>query len=199
MSELKDYYEKNKNVIRLIDIAADLDISEMHLRNVLKGEHMSTKMKRKVNNYLAQKLHKVETTLPAQVETKKVISKKVISQKIVFNYNTGQWENFSDVYFNVLLNSYGEVNIENELNKMSAWLMSNKNKRKSNFERFINIWLSKCQDKNTLPQRTQMLSFKQQASQNRLKRAQQKFNELTEKEKKEKENEKRKSLLENNN
>ena len=56
MSELREWYEKNKNNIRLIDIAAALDISEMHLRNVLKDEHMSVKMKRKVNNYLAQKL-----------------------------------------------------------------------------------------------------------------------------------------------
>ena len=191
MSELREWAIKNG--VKLKKIAKDLDISEVHLQSVLKDKHMSAKMKRKVDNYLAQKLQVEMPELPV-----KKLQKKIKTQRVNFNYDTGKWENFSDVYFNVLADSYKEVNVENELNKMSAWLMSNVNKRKSNFERFINVWLLKCQDKNTMPQRTQMLSFKQQTSKALEEWAQKKFNEITKKEERGAQDEKRKNLLENN-
>ncbi len=198
MSELREWAIRNG--VKLKKIAKDLDISEVHLQSVLKGEHMSAKMKRKIDNYLAQKLQVEIPELPVKMPDLPVkkLQKKIKTQRVNFNYDTGKWDNFSDVYFNVLANSYKEVNIENELNKMSAWLMSNTNKRKSNFERFINVWLSKCQDKNTMPQRTQMLSFKQQANKSLEEWAQRKFNEITEKEERGAQDEKRKNLLENN-
>ena len=71
--------------------------------------------------------------------------------KINFNYNTGKFENITDIYLTTINKAYPLINLQDELNKMAAWLISNIYKRKSNFEKFINSWLSKTQDKNTLP------------------------------------------------
>lgn len=42
--------------------------------------------------------------------------------------------------------AYPNVNIEQELEKCRAWLLSNTNKAKSNFKRFSNNWLAKAME-----------------------------------------------------
>ena len=83
----------------------------------------------------------------------------IVPNKIYFDYGTGQFKNITDTYLAVLSKSYPTVNLTQELDKMAAWLFSNQTKRKSNFERFINMWLNKVNNRITLPLNP---SFKQQ-------------------------------------
>lgn len=57
-------------------------------------------------------------------------------------------------FFNILIedksgwkDAYPAVDIESELRKMREWLLANPSKRKSNYRKFINNWLSREQDK----------------------------------------------------
>lgn len=57
-------------------------------------------------------------------------------------------------FFNILIedragwkDAYPAVDIESELRKMREWLLANPSKRKTNYRKFINNWLSREQDK----------------------------------------------------
>ncbi len=77
----------------------------------------------------------------------------VAKTKIGFDYKTAIW---SGLQQNPALiaswqEAYPGVDMRTEFNKMRAWLMSNPKNRKTNLERFISNWLSKAQDRASLP------------------------------------------------
>jgi hypothetical protein len=53
--------------------------------------------------------------------------------------------------------SYPRADIDGEIRKMDAWLLSNPAKRKKNYERFISSWLKRVND--TLPPSNPQFSF----------------------------------------
>ena len=67
--------------------------------------------------------------------------------KIVFNFETLKWENIKISDTSVWVKAYPACDIKAELNKMKSWLVANPSKRKTRYERFINNWLSRQQDK----------------------------------------------------
>ena len=67
--------------------------------------------------------------------------------KINFNFKTMDWENITVEDKKVWKEAYPACDINAELLKMKAWLLANPDKRKYNYKRFINNWLSKQQDK----------------------------------------------------
>ena len=67
--------------------------------------------------------------------------------KINFNFKTRDWENITVEDKKVWEEAYPACDIDMEFLKMKAWLLANPDKRKYNYKRFINNWLSKQQDK----------------------------------------------------
>jgi len=74
-------------------------------------------------------------------------SKKKEKPKINFNFETKEWENISQEDIKVWKEAYPACDIDFELKQMKAWLLANPKKRKKDYKRFINNWLSREQDR----------------------------------------------------
>ena len=78
-------------------------------------------------------------------EVEEEVSIKVL--KICFSFNTKSWENISKEDMDGWRETYPACNVEIELKKMREWLLSNPDKKKTQYRRFITNWLSRTQDK----------------------------------------------------
>lgn len=70
-----------------------------------------------------------------------------LEAKINFNFTTKEWENITENNMAFWKDTYPACDIEKELKKAKGWLVGNPKKKKSNYMRFINNWLSKAQDR----------------------------------------------------
>ena len=50
-------------------------------------------------------------------------------------------------FLDKMIDTYKKINVANEIKKMEGWLLSNPSKRKKQYTRFINNWLSNANDK----------------------------------------------------
>jgi len=66
-------------------------------------------------------------------------------EKITFDFSTSKFLNLNGK-IEKYKEKYPAVNVDSEILKMEAWLMSHPNNRKSQYMRFINSWLSRAQD-----------------------------------------------------
>jgi hypothetical protein len=84
------------------------------------------------------KLNKINNTniAPTKVEA-----------KVNFNFSIRKWENIKTSDMEFWKEIYPACDIEQELKKMAGWLIGNPKKKKSNYIRFINNWLTKTQDR----------------------------------------------------
>ena len=78
-------------------------------------------------------------------EEEEVLSIKVL--KISFSFNTKSWENISEEDLKGWKETYSACDIKIELLKMKEWLISNPEKKKVRYRRFITNWLGRAQDK----------------------------------------------------
>ena len=67
--------------------------------------------------------------------------------KIQFNFETEQWENVLPSDIERWKKTYPKCDINQELLFMADWLLSNPEKRKSNYKKFISNWLRRSQDR----------------------------------------------------
>ena len=51
------------------------------------------------------------------------------------------------VFLDKMITTYSKINVATEIKKMEGWLLSNPTKRKKQYTRFINNWLSSANDK----------------------------------------------------
>ena len=51
------------------------------------------------------------------------------------------------VFLDKMITTYSKINVATEIKKMEGWLLSNPSKRKKQYTRFINNWLSSANDK----------------------------------------------------
>ena len=51
------------------------------------------------------------------------------------------------VFIDKMISTYSKINVASEIKKMEGWLLSNPAKRKKQYTRFINNWLSSANDK----------------------------------------------------
>jgi hypothetical protein len=70
-----------------------------------------------------------------------------VKKKITFSFDSRKWENITEKDIEVWQEAYPACDIWYELKKMKAWLLANPKKRKKQYTRFINNWLSRAQDK----------------------------------------------------
>ena len=73
--------------------------------------------------------------------------KKPVIPKINFSIETRSWENITDKDVSIWEKAYPAVDITQELSKMADWLISNPEKKKKNYRRFITNWLSRTQER----------------------------------------------------
>jgi hypothetical protein len=73
--------------------------------------------------------------------------KKPVIPKINFSIETRSWENITDEDVSIWEKAYPAVDITQELSKMADWLISNPDKKKKNYRRFITNWLSRTQER----------------------------------------------------
>ena len=73
--------------------------------------------------------------------------KKPRQQKISFNFDLRTWENISNEDVAIWEKAYPAVDITQELSKMADWLLSNPDRKKKNYRRFITNWLSRTQER----------------------------------------------------
>jgi len=83
------------------------------------------------------------------------------NKKIIFNSAILKFDNITPNKKEFWEKTYPAVNIDQELMRMVAWIIANPTKKKSNYERFINNWLVKEQDKprNNNYQQTEWVDF----------------------------------------
>ena len=110
-------------------------VQEMHPKNIYIEENIIKNNKLEENN----------TIVPNDFSYEKSNSKQ--KYKINFNFKSLSWENITEKDIAIWDEAYPAVDIKQELLKMKAWLVSNPEKRKKNYKRFINYWLTKVQDK----------------------------------------------------
>ncbi len=67
--------------------------------------------------------------------------------KIFFNFESEKWENIQKKDIERWGKTYSACDIEYELLSMADWLISNPEKKKSNYKSFISRWLRKEQDR----------------------------------------------------
>lgn len=74
-------------------------------------------------------------------------SKSKDKYKVNFNFKKEEWENVTEKNVENWIKAYPNCDIMVELYKMKEWLLSNPEKRKKNYRRFITNWLSRSQEK----------------------------------------------------
>lgn len=71
--------------------------------------------------------------------------------KTKLGFLNGQWTGITADQLSAWKAAYGAVNIEEELKRMSAWIVSNPHLApKSNFARFANTWLARQQNVSSI-------------------------------------------------
>ena len=97
----------------------------------------------KVREIVREECEKIERNILA------VLAKHGQKQKLGFS--NGQWIGVTADQLSAWKAAYGSVDIQDELNKMAAWIVSNPHLApKSNLARFANTWLSRCQDRSAI-------------------------------------------------
>lgn len=83
--------------------------------------------------------------------SKEVANEKKVNSSEVgtinFDFVSGNWQNITENWKKELSETYPACNINQELLKIKQWLLANPQKKKKNYRRFINNWLSRCQDR----------------------------------------------------
>lgn len=73
------------------------------------------------------------------------------TKKTKFGFANGKWTGITTEQIVAWKEAYGSCDVESELKKMAAWIMSNPLQGpKSNFGRFINAWLARQQNYSSI-------------------------------------------------
>lgn len=74
-----------------------------------------------------------------------------LGKKPKLGFENGRWTNLTKEQMEAWKEAYGAVDIESELKRAAAWIVSNPNLGpKSQHGRFLNTWLSRQQNQNSL-------------------------------------------------
>lgn len=119
------------------EIAFRLRMSEKDVSNALKPL-IDNEFFIDASNVIAIGLHDATT------EKNKV--EKSASKAISFNAESNCFENIDDAQKKLWKEAYPAVNLEIELSKAIVWLKANPTKKKSNYNKFLSGWFSRCQD-----------------------------------------------------
>ena len=92
-----------------------------------------------------------ERWLKVENIVRKVIREELATiggKKVKLRFESGKWIGVTDEQIEVWRAAYPAVNIESELNRAAAWIVSNPGEApRSNFSRFLNSWMEKNQNR----------------------------------------------------
>ena len=92
---------------------------------------------------------KLEQIITRVVEN--ALDSRGLTAKTKLGFANGKWTGVTEHQLSAWKAAYGSVDIQDELNKMAAWIVSNPMAApKNNFARFANTWLSRCQDRSAI-------------------------------------------------
>lgn len=92
-------------------------------------------------------LKKSADTIERDIEIEKEENTTKQKQKIIFDFNNKKWKNVIVEDKNQWSEAYPACDVELELRQMREWLLSNPDKRKKNYRRFITNWLARSQER----------------------------------------------------
>jgi len=152
-----DWFEldavSSKNLINLWLIASEYEgklpsIEILCFRLRLKKQEV-TSILSKLSHWLEQDdinlISEVYQDDSTETETE-TETKKNVSTRIIFNSKNNCFENIDDVQKKLWKEAYPAVNFEIELTKAVLWLRDNPTKKKSDYNKFLSGWFSRCQD-----------------------------------------------------
>lgn len=90
-----------------------------------------------------EKLREVNKTISPESEN----SDSRTGGKIFLNYETWEYENITDEQIDFWNRTYPAVDILQEIKRSAAWVQANPKKKKTDYKKFINNWLSRQQDR----------------------------------------------------
>lgn len=76
------------------------------------------------------------------------VSPRRCKNGIDFDFSTGKWTGIEEVLIEVWEKACPAIDVNSELAKASAWLMSNPKNKKSDYKRFLGSWMSRAQDRS---------------------------------------------------
>jgi len=91
-----------------------------------------------------------DTDSYTDTEKKEEVSKEPSSsteQKISFDFSTREWSGITETDIQHWSSAFPACQIDRQLLAMGTWLYDNPKRRKTNYRRFINSWLSRAQDR----------------------------------------------------
>lgn len=81
----------------------------------------------------------------------KVLDEREIKKKTPIRFENGTWQGITTAQLSSWEAAYGSVDIQGELKKAAAWLLSNPGKApKRDIPRFLNAWFSRQQDRSSI-------------------------------------------------
>jgi len=110
--------------------------NEQQIKQLVNNKRTTTEQPANTNKNDKNKKNEKNTLAPSKLEA-----------KITFNFDIRKWENIKKKDMEFWKDTYPACNIDIELKKMSGWLIGNPKRKKSNYMKFINGWLTTAQDK----------------------------------------------------
>ena len=90
--------------------------------------------------------------------------------KVYYDFESSEWKNITDKDIGLWKKTYPACDIEHELLAMGDWLISNPEKRKSNYRAFISRWLKKQQDQGGSDKRKSSFQTYQEKENEKIKK-----------------------------
>lgn len=74
----------------------------------------------------------------------------LFGKKAAIKCVNGKWTGITEDQLSAWTEAFGAVDVESELKKAAAWIISNPHLAPKQHSRFINNWLAKCQDRSSI-------------------------------------------------
>lgn len=100
--------------------------------------------------------------LSLSLRLRKESNHKNTIEDIYFDFTEYSFKNIPEKLVSIWREAFPACDINHELKKMTSWLIANPEKKKKNYKRFINNWLSKQQDSGGTKKETKKLSKREQ-------------------------------------
>ena len=69
------------------------------------------------------------------------------NDKIIFDFSSNEFLNIKEKDINIWKEAYPKCDVNMEIKRMGAWLIADPKRKKINYKKFINGWLSRTQDR----------------------------------------------------
>jgi hypothetical protein len=140
------------------DVTQDVtqESQKSHAFVTIENRRMVREEKAKENARLRQQLRREKKDCHTKVTVSTVVEEVIINnlteeteekKKIIFCWERFRFDNVTPDDLFLWRQTYPAIEIEAEIRKAEAWLKANPKNKKKNYERFVNNWLSRAQER----------------------------------------------------